>query len=103
MSSEYQDWPKEDGDLRHSHQEQKDTCRILNPNIPRAVRVGAAHGGTAGRGEAEQNRTPTGRVALKPTVALALQGIVNNCPERPFASTNKGKSFVKRWRNKASG
>ena len=32
------------------------TCRIQNPNIPRAVRVGAAHGGAgARRGRAEQD------------------------------------------------
>ena len=67
-----------------------ETCRIQNPNIPRAVRVGAAHGGAAGRGGAGQNRTPTGRVAQKPAVPLALQGIVDNCPERFFASANKG-------------
>ena len=28
------------------------TCRIQNPDIPRAGRVGAAHGGAAGRGRA---------------------------------------------------
>ena len=61
-----------------------------NPNIPRAVCVGAAHGGAAGCGGAEQNKTPTGMVAQKPTVPLALQSIVDNCPERLFASTNKG-------------
>ena len=66
------------------------TCRIQNPNIPRAVRVSAAHGGAAGRGGAGQNRMPTGRVAEKPTVPLALHNIVDNCPERSFASTNKG-------------
>ena len=50
-------------------------CRAQNPNIPRAVRDGAAHGGVAGCGGAEQNRTPTGRVAQKPTVLLAPQNI----------------------------
>ena len=62
------------------------TCRIQNPNIPRAVRVGTAHGGAAGCGGAGQNKTPTGRVTLKPTVLLALQGFVDNGTERPFAS-----------------
>ena len=52
-------------------------------------RRGAWRGG--GCGGAAQNRTPTGRVAKKPTVPLALQRVVNNCPERLFASTNKGK------------
>ena len=31
----------------------------------------------------------TGQVALKPTVPLALLNIVDNCPERLFASTKK--------------
>ena len=66
------------------------TCRVQNLNIPRAVRVRAEHGGAAGHGGARQNRTPTGRVAQKPTVPLALQGIVDNCPECPLVSTNKG-------------
>ena len=66
------------------------TCRVQNPNIPWAVRVGAAHGGAAGRGGAGQNRTPTGRVAQKLTAPAAPQGIVDSCRERPFASTNKG-------------
>ena len=66
------------------------TSRIHDPNIPRAVRVGAAHSGAAGCGRAGQNKMPTGRVAQKPTVRQALQVIVDNCPERPFASTNKG-------------
>ena len=45
---------------------------------------------TVGRGEAGQNRVPTFRSARKATVPLALQGTVNNCSERLFASTNKG-------------
>ena len=35
------------------------TCRIQNPNIPRASRYGAAHGGTAGPGGDGQHRMPT--------------------------------------------
>ena len=53
-------------------------------------RRGARRGG---RGQASQNRTPTGRFAKKPTVLLSPQGIVNNCPERLFTSTNKGNSM----------
>ena len=79
------------------------TCRIQNPNIPRAVRVGAAHGGAARRGGTEQNRTPKSRVAQKPTLPLALQGIVDNCSERPFASKKKGFFNVNGWRNKTRG
>ena len=45
---------------------------------------------TAGRGDAGQNKVPTFRSAWKPTAPLALQGTVNNCSERLFASTNKG-------------
>ena len=33
-------------------------CRVQNPDIPRAGRVGAARGGAAGRGEARQDGTP---------------------------------------------
>ena len=66
------------------------TCRVQNPNLPRAVRVGAAHGGAAGHGRARQNWTPTDRVAQKLCVPLAIQSIVDSCPERPFSSTNKG-------------
>ena len=66
------------------------TFRVQNPNIiPWAVRVGAAHGGAAWCGGAVQNRTPTSRVAKKPADPLAPQSIVNICPERPLASTNK--------------
>ena len=52
----------------------------------------ARRGGGArpGRGGAGQNRVPTGRVARKPTVSLAPLGVVDNCPERLFARTNKG-------------
>ena len=66
-----------------------DTCRTPNQNIARAVRIGAAHGGAAKRGGAGQHRTQTCRVAQEPTDSLALQSIVDNCPERPFARTNK--------------
>ena len=47
-------------------------CRVPNPNLPRAIRVGAAHGGATGRGGAGQNGTPTGRVGQKLTVPVAL-------------------------------
>ena len=35
------------------------TCRIQNPDIPRAGRYGAAPGGTAGPGGDGEHRTPT--------------------------------------------
>ena len=49
------------------------TCRVQNTNIPQAVRVGAAHGGTAGRGRDGLHRTPTGRLAKEATVSVTLQ------------------------------
>ena len=45
---------------------------------------------TVGRGEAGQTKVPTFRSAPKAAVPLALQGTVNNCTERLYASTNKG-------------
>ena len=51
---------------------------------------GAAHGRWRGEVDYGLNRVPTFRSARKPTVPLALQGTVNNCSERLFASTNKG-------------
>ena len=59
-------------------------CRIQNPDIPRAGRVGAAHGGAAGRGGAGQHGTPTDRFAQEITVLRTLQGTVCNCSERFF-------------------
>ena len=50
------------------------TCLVKNTNKPQAVRVGAEHGGAAGLGREGQKRTPTGRVAQRPTVPLDLQG-----------------------------
>ena len=67
-----------------------ESCRIQSPSISRADRVGAAHGGPEWHGGAEQNIISTCRVAQKPTVPLALQSIVDNCPELSFASTNEG-------------
>ena len=42
------------------------TCRTQSPNMPRADRVDAAHGGAAWRGRARHNRMPTVRMAQKP-------------------------------------
>ena len=56
------------------------TCRVQKSNKPRAVRIGAAHSGAAGRGGAGQTRTPHGRVAQEPDGALALQGIMATNP-----------------------
>ena len=65
-------------------------CRIQNTNIPRAGRGGAANGEAARRGGAGQDGTPTGRFAQEKTVLfVAFQGIVDNCPERLFGSTEK--------------
>ena len=65
-------------------------CRVQNSNIPQAVRIGATHGGAAGRGGAQQTGTPTSRVGQKLTVSAALLSIVDRCPEHPFASRNEG-------------
>ena len=46
------------------------TCRIQNPDIFRAGRYGAAHGGTAGPGGDGQHRTPTGLFAQEKTALL---------------------------------
>ena len=48
------------------------TCRIQNPAIPRAGRVGATHGGAAGRDEDGQDGTPTDRFAQNTTVPRTL-------------------------------
>ena len=50
--------------------------RIQNPDIPRAGRYGAAHGGTAGPGGDGQHRTPTtGLFAEEKTNSLTPQTI----------------------------
>ena len=49
------------------------TCRTQNPNIRRAGRGGAAHGGAVGRGRVGQNGTPADRFAQKTTVPRTLQ------------------------------
>ena len=49
------------------------TCRVQNPNMPRASRYGAAHGGTAGLGGDGQHRTPTGLIAQGKTASFTLQ------------------------------
>ena len=59
----------------------KSTCRIQNPDIQRAGRVGA-HGGAAGRGRAEQ-------FAQETNDPRTLQGIEDTSPERLPRSTNK--------------
>ena len=75
--------------VKPSHIKSNQTCRIQNPDIPRAGRLGAARGGVAGRGGAGYSGTPTGR-SDQSTVLLAPQGIEHNCRERLFGSTNKG-------------
>ena len=49
------------------------TCRTQSPDIPRAGRYGAAHGGTAGPGGDKQHRTPTGRFAQEKAAPLTPQ------------------------------
>ena len=49
------------------------SCRIQNPDIPRADRFWAAPSGAAGRGEDGQDRTPTGRFAKGLIVPLATR------------------------------
>ena len=50
--------------------------RIQNPDIPRAGRDVAAHGGTAWRGGDGQDGTPTGLFAQETTVPFTFQKIV---------------------------
>ena len=68
------------------------TCRIQNPDIPRAVRGGVAHGGVAGRSRIRQNGMPTDRFAQETNDHLASQGIEDHCPELLFGSTNTRNS-----------
>ena len=56
--------------------------RIQNPDIARAGRVGAAHGGAAGLGGAGQDGTPTERFAQETPDPRTPQGIERTCPER---------------------
>ena len=76
-------------DMTCMKQTYKDTCRLQNPDIPRAGQGGAAHGNALGRGGARQDRTPTVRSAQEKTILLAPQEIEDNCPEGLFGSTNK--------------
>ena len=76
------------------------TCRIQNPDIPRAGRVGA-HGGVAGRGRAgpDANRT------VRPGDKLPAYSPKHR---RQVAGTSlqehvQAKSYLNRWRNKARG
>ena len=50
-------------------------CRVQNPDIPRAGKDGAAHGGTAGQGGDGQDGTSTGRSAQEITAPLIFQTI----------------------------
>ena len=68
-------------------------CRIGNPDIPRAGRHGAAHGGTAGPGRDRQHRTPTGRFVQEKTTLFILQTMEKCFPRRFFGSTNKANSM----------
>ena len=60
-------------------------CQVQNPDIPRAGRGGAAHGG-AGQ-DADGTVCPgDNRFCF---AVQGSQGIVDDCPERLFGSTNK--------------
>ena len=74
-------------------------CRTQKPDIPRAGRAGAAHGGAAGRGGAGQDGPPKGRFAQETTDPLAPQGIGDNCPGRRFGSMDKRNIIYCRIRN----
>ena len=82
------------------------TCRIQNPDIPRAGRVRAAHGGAAGRDRAEQDGAPTDRFAQEVTFPRTSQGIVRTCPDRLFRRQTSEilcKPMVERKPRLASG
>ena len=66
------------------------TCRIQDPDIPRARRDGAAHGGAAGRRGDGQDGTPTGRFSQEITDTLTPHTIEENPPGRALGSTNNG-------------
>ena len=66
------------------------TCRIQNPDIPRAGRVGAAHGGGAGRGGRGRVGRQAGFFIQETTAPLALWGLDNNCPGRFLRSMQNG-------------
>ena len=78
------------------------TCRVQNPDIPRAGRYGAAHGGTARPGGDGQHRTPT--------TGLFAQEITNTLiPRRGkndflgvFWKNEQWKPYVNRWRKKTA-
>ena len=70
---------------RHIYKHRIASCRVPNPIILWAFRVGEAYGGAAGCRGAEQNVAPTGEVAL--------QVIVLNRTECLFAST-KQEHFI---------
>ena len=75
-------------------------CRFQNPDIPRAVRGGAACGGAAGRAGPGWARTLVGRFAQETTVPLAHKGIVGSCPGSIFGCTNKRIPIINWWGDK---
>ena len=68
------------------------TCRIQNPDIPWAGRVGAAHGGAAGRGRAGQDGTPTDRFAQETTVPRTPKA--SNTPVLNVSSEARTKEIL---------
>ena len=65
------------------------TCRIQNPDVPRAGRGGAANGGAAGQGGAWQDSMPVGRFVKETTDPQVRQGTENNCSECALENTSK--------------
>ena len=72
-----------------------------NPDIPRAGRDGAAHGGTAGRGGDGQDGTPTDRFAQETTVLYFPDDRKKPSWAFPWKHEQR-KSCVNRWGNKTS-
>ena len=63
-----------------SSEEKIKTCRVQNPDIPRAGRGGAAHGAAAGPGWAGPEGMSTVRLAQETSVPRTHKGTEGNCP-----------------------
>ena len=79
------------------------TCRVQNPDIPRAGRGGAAQGASAEPGQAGPEGTSTVRLAQETFVPRVHQVTEDSCPERPFGSTNSHIRTENRRGNKTRG
>ena len=75
------------------------TCRVQNPDIPRAGRVGT-HGGVTGRGRAGLGANRIVRPGNKPpSHPPKHRRHVSSSPQKH----EQAKSYVNRWRNKTRG